>query len=717
MSQALQLSFQTNTDQARNAIAQLASTVASNMVQIGTVMKAANDNVGALTTGLKLIPAALGAAGIAFLAFKAGGEAIAEARAEMEKLVQLGKDAATAGVSATWYDAIIKRTKELRGDTDELIKALHTAYETSKPTIDSGGTGQPSTARAALSDYFEKGFTGNFQSAGLGIFDRAKDAEERVRGLAVAIKELQDLGIRLGAVDLAERVFGRDFGEKVRQNEKYIEDFVKRLDDVRNHRGEAGVDEQSVKNAKELTERLDAANEALGKMLTITFGLAGAGGKLLSVWASILETIVKAGAASARLPTPGSLRGASYEDLQAQQAELQKAVDEDSRIRGSRDIYAPARRARLAEINARLQAQQDAQYSPEAIAQLEEYQSQRAGTFRGAPYDPQYAETGGVPTPTRRPLSLFTNPPGEERAKQPAAESADQVDAYIKSLQKSVEVLEAENRTFGESNTVKAEAVDLERALAAARQRGTPLTDAERESVKKLADEEGAAKDRAEQLQKAQAAANEQAQFLGNQLISAFDSIGESGKKATDVIKDMVKALIKAVEQALILGSGPLANLFGTQGQGGNTGGLAGFAVGGLRGAFGGGGGGATDFGGGAADAAGDIVTDVFAEGGMAGQGRFRKYVPRSAFIGAPAFASGGGIPAILHPGEVVLNAAQQKSVASRMGGPRINVTHAPVINGTGLSKEEVFSVIQRSQKEFARQIGPIFSDWQRRYA
>jgi hypothetical protein len=50
------------------------------------------------------------------------------------------------------------------------------------------------------------------------------------------------------------------------------------------------------------------------------------------------------------------------------------------------------------------------------------------------------------------------------------------------------------------------------------------------------------------------------------------------------------------------------------------------------------------------------------------------------------------------------------------MGGAKINLTHAPVINGTGLSADQVFSVIQRSQKDFARQIGPIFSDWQRRH-
>jgi hypothetical protein len=138
-------------------------------------------------------------------------------------------------------------------------------------------------------------------------------------------------------------------------------------------------------------------------------------------------------------------------------------------------------------------------------------------------------------------------------------------------------------------------------------------------------------------------------------------------------------------------------------------------AFGGLGGLFGGGG--------------GDVVTPPigapgafgpgFASGGLVGRDGTPTWIPAAALRGARQFQIGGGVPAILHAGEIVLNQAQQKNVAASMSsGPKgpINLTHAPVINGTGLSKEEVFSVIQRSQKEFARQIGPIFSDWQRRY-
>jgi hypothetical protein len=112
----------------------------------------------------------------------------------------------------------------------------------------------------------------------------------------------------------------------------------------------------------------------------------------------------------------------------------------------------------------------------------------------------------------------------------------------------------------------------------------------------------------------------------------------------------------------------------------------------------------------------GGIGVPAQAGGGWAGQGPLVN-VPASAFIGARHFAAGGGIPAILHAGEIVLNQAQQKNVAQGLGPSKaVTITHAPTINGTGLSAEQVFSVVQRSQKEFARQIGPIFNDWQMRH-
>lgn len=112
----------------------------------------------------------------------------------------------------------------------------------------------------------------------------------------------------------------------------------------------------------------------------------------------------------------------------------------------------------------------------------------------------------------------------------------------------------------------------------------------------------------------------------------------------------------------------------------------------------------------------GGIGVPAQAGGGWAGQGPLVN-VPASAFIGARHFAAGGGIPAILHAGEIVLNQAQQKNVAQGLGpGKTITITHAPTINGAGMTPDQVFAFVQRSQKEFARNIGPVLNDWQRRH-
>jgi hypothetical protein len=85
------------------------------------------------------------------------------------------------------------------------------------------------------------------------------------------------------------------------------------------------------------------------------------------------------------------------------------------------------------------------------------------------------------------------------------------------------------------------------------------------------------------------------------------------------------------------------------------------------------------------------------AGGGWAGQGPLVN-VPASAFIGAKHFAAGGGIPAILHAGEIVLNQAQQKNVAQGLGPSKpITITHAPTINGAGMTPEQVFGLVTRS--------------------
>jgi hypothetical protein len=688
MSQALQLSFQTNTDQARNAIAQLASTVAMNMVTIGNAMKSAHDNQDKFKSALGDLPAVAGRAAAGLLAlgavivvFHQIGKSIEEAQEKLKELVAIGQSARNAGVGTDLFQRWTAHAQELNTTAEKLAETLEHARGAAEVSIGEGGEKSQSPIQARLDEHLK---AGNVSQGDITALDDARTLEDKYRVILALLEKLGAESKAIAAFDIAGKFFGKDFEDRMRRGE----DVVGKMRASLNGITQAKWPPEMIQRAEDLNREIERAKRGIAEaFLPLQRDIARGQLNLIQYtkeWWEFLERAAK---------TAGNL----YQWFSDIGTKLDNILNSDffrkiNFIQSLLDKAGEAGAAFGAALGLRAE-----QYDPELMGE----------------YGP-----GGSGAPTvEHPLDVKGDK-SRGLPKKKEAESSDEVDTYIKQLQKSVEVLEAENRTFGQSNTVKAEAVDLERALAAARQRGTELTDKERETVKRLADQEGAAKDRAEALTRAQSAANEQAQLLGNSMISVLDKIGQSGVRATDVLKDMVKTLIKAVEQALLLGSGPFANLFGTQGTGSNTGGLAGLLIGGAGKLFGGGGYGASDYSAAAAAAAPGAYGPGFASGGLVGRDGTPTFIPYAALATAKRFDSGGGVAAILHQGEVVLNAAQQRNVAGSIGGNRsINITHAPVINGTGLSKEELFSVLQRDQKELHRNIGALMQDWQRRYA
>lgn len=699
MSEPLVLSFKSDTNDARNAIASLASSVVTNMMTIGSAMKAANDNVGTLQKGIAALPTILKTAAAAFIAFEAAKIAIGavshsidEARAKLKELVDVGQGARDAGVGTDLFQRWTSHAAELNTTAERLAATLQHARDAAQISLGEGGGPNQSPFQARLAQQLA---AGNINAGDVGSYNAAGSQEERIKNVLDLVERLNQEGKALAALDIAGHFFGADFEQRLRDGTNAVAKMREDLDGVT----KAKWPPEMVQRAEELNHAIEKAKATMADgILPIQRDIANGQLDLLQYtkewyefWGRVLDT-------AGRMYVAVKDIGAKFDEIShsAFFSELKKLGD----------LYDKATGA-----VARAGAQTGYRLGLRGLPQEDEsaaYQFNQAD--RDAGENLRTLTVGGKGRrDTSKPL------PKKDTS---STESADEVDTYIKSLQKAVEVLKAENETFGKSNTVKAEAVDLEKALAAARTRGTALTDEERAKVKALADEEGAAKDKAEELRKALEGANARATFLGDQAISAIERIGQAGVRAKDVVLDFAKALEKAALQAALLGTGPLAQLFGTAGRDGNVGGLFGGLFGG-GGFFGGGSRyGAADYGAAEAAAAPGMYGPAFASGGLVGRDGERTFIPFAALAGARHFDSGGGIPAILHPGEIVLNAAQQGNVANSMGmgGAKINLTHAPTINGTGLSAEQVFAVIQRSQKDFARQIGPIFSDWQRRH-
>lgn len=188
----------------------------------------------------------------------------------------------------------------------------------------------------------------------------------------------------------------------------------------------------------------------------------------------------------------------------------------------------------------------------------------------------QKADAQQAPALTVKP-SLPTNQPTQiPSTKSDATESADEVERYTNQLEKSVEVLKAQVAVFGLGNAERVKATDLAKAEAAARERGSALTDQERAKIEQLAQAHADETKRLEDLKKAQQAVAEATNYFGSQVIDVFDQMVFQGAKASDVMKNLAESIVKAALQATLLGSGPLAGLFGTQGQNGNVGGIFG---------------------------------------------------------------------------------------------------------------------------------------------
>ncbi|PPQ34422.1 hypothetical protein CKO16_22465, partial [Rhodoblastus acidophilus] len=198
---------------------------------------------------------------------------------------------------------------------------------------------------------------------------------------------------------------------------------------------------------------------------------------------------------------------------------------------------------------------------------------------------------------------------------------------------------------LGKSNEEKTKAVDLAKAEAAARERGTPLTAEERTQVEQLATKQAALNKQIDDYKIKQEEANSRAQFFGNTLEGAIDGMITKGSSLNQVMQSIVQSLESAALKAVLLGQGPLAGIFGAAAQNGSVGGLF---------------------------------------------GSIWSAVPKFADGGAVPGATGSAVPVIAHAGEVILNRAQQANVAGALsgGGGAVTVNHQIINNAPGVEVE-----------------------------
>lgn len=122
-------------------------------------------------------------------------------------------------------------------------------------------------------------------------------------------------------------------------------------------------------------------------------------------------------------------------------------------------------------------------------------------------------------------------------------------------------------------------ALDLE---TAAKKANLTVTEEMRQKIEASATGYANARVKVEEVKKALEDAQEAQKFFGDAITESLGDLIIDGQKATDVLKNLVSQLAKAALQAALMGSGPLAGLFGSAGSNGAPGGLIGGLLGGL---------------------------------------------------------------------------------------------------------------------------------------
>jgi uncharacterized membrane protein YjfL (UPF0719 family) len=188
-----------------------------------------------------------------------------------------------------------------------------------------------------------------------------------------------------------------------------------------------------------------------------------------------------------------------------------------------------------------------------------------------------------IPLPPERPSGLGTQAP---RARRARAERSDEAERYVESLSKSVEVLQAEADAIGKSNREREIAIDLARAEEEAKKANRVLTEEEIANITRLAERRVELNKRIEGARESTRAANDQTRFFGEQALASIEGAILSAQRLDQVMQNVASAIAKAALQAALLGEGPLAGLFGTKGENGAAGGLAGLLAGGAKSLF-----------------------------------------------------------------------------------------------------------------------------------
>lgn len=461
-----------------------------------------------------------------------------EARKQLVEMVEIAEKAGRSNVTAEFFQRFISGAKEGKVGAEEFERALTNAFEATKEKLD-----QVNPALRKLEEFFLAGVLSDTDKrSGLDLFRNARNQDEKIRALVVAMTELEAAGRKLEALDLGEAVFGKELVDRIRTGKLSFDEILSNLD-----RASAKFRDSLVREAAEVDRQLQKANDQLRNAMTPA--LEGIAGKLLEIkrlWIDIVELAARA--VAAMNAATGASRSQQISSLQTEIANINKELESGGKTNTGGMFSNLAVRMGLlsGDRSGALTSRRD-----DLQKRLDALLPDQPGPGVAAP---------GTPLPRERPTGIGTNS---------VEENISAYERMAESIQKSIALTNAEAQaiglTAGERAKLRAEAVLYD---AVARD-GTVVTEEMRAKIEALGT---AAQQSADALASRRAdfeQFNSTMRFAGSQLVDIFDAIGDKSKSMADVVRGSLQQVKRSLLELLITGGGPFGRPSATGGPGG----------------------------------------------------------------------------------------------------------------------------------------------------
>lgn len=670
MSTPLVVRFQAETAQAKGAVMELARITAGAMGSVSASALAAHQASGFSLGGIAM-SAAKAVAGLtalqyaAIAAFAGFTAAAAAGAAELERFEAIAKKSLDANVGSTFFQSFSVGAARLGVDLREAEADIKRLERATREQYDYENN---SVKRSQASEMLGERFLGTNEfglSRAPQLFEQARNAEERIRAIQVALVDMEVAGQRLAAIDLARKLGLTGVAEQVDRGRTSFAAWAAETERL----GATGIRDGSIvspeliSRAEELRKRFEdntrELTQNLRPILDICAGLALSIGNgaawsaeqftaLVGVVGRVVQALRDAAVQA------NALQGAAARALANQTGGgfgAAPALDDAAgQAAAARD--AAARRFRQGTLGQAARERGD-NFNPE---------DPTLRAIFGA--EPPPATTFGAPVPNGRPRNA-PRPETPSSSNSPAEQTDDWAKAYkrlIEQMERANGLSQAELAGINQGTVARERLTAVARLEAEARKAGGEVTEAERQRVIALAEEHGRLKVAIEEAGRAQRAFGDALQYAGDR----FVDMAFNGRKLSDVLRGVAAELARAA----ITGQGMFAQLLGLAPKAGSPPGTVGGLLGLFQGGLGGGGADGVNAGLGSLDFWTNGFT--FHQGGVIGGPAPARAVPVSIFDGAPRYHRGGAIgpgevPVIAQLGEEMLTRQQRLRTAQAL--------------------------------------------------